>query len=627
MLSSETKFNILFKLFNHRDFTDTRKELFEEQFNTYSSYILNNKQVQLDDIIIPPPSTNTSVVKIINDLELTEDNTVPDHKCWLVCSTPNDLSTRIQNIIPPTYHPSYEVEIYDNNNNRIYTGHECNWHFIYDTGVLVFENDPTEYGFTLPLKINCYYYTGRYVNWVSNTLQCTMDVSRGGSVTWCSGYSSGSTPCPRMFDKWTHTYWESYNIPSPSQVVGAEYAMADIYDVYRYTIYTHSQGMPSDWVFKGYDPVTSTWLDLDTHTGESLNADDVHTFELPNAMSISRFRIEITGTSDGNRCRIRELLVEAICPEGRFTFNSLYDTPSNYIDADRKILHVSETNIEYATHLFYDETPGYGRVIINDTGRPTDQIDSTEGQLILSTTDATKRPIVSLQTHYSGGDQRMGVECWREGVLRGAFMHWYGGHCTGLWDNTSGITYQTNGSEPFVGIRYGSPTLAGPGSVVLNSRSGRYFLQDRGNGYEFAFLLGGTETKQAIYTHYTTGYGVANVFLRTYPRSVSNYIYDHDPSLHYTAWAVWQDRTNVRTTVGIMTHHTTSVHESVCFIVADNTPADTSEIPSYHRRGVVFPKMTTTERDNIPSPVEGLLIYNTDSHTYQFYNGSVWTDM
>ena len=41
-------------------------------------------------------------------------------------------------------------------------------------------------------------------------------------------------------------------------------------------------------------------------------------------------------------------------------------------------------------------------------------------------------------------------------------------------------------------------------------------------------------------------------------------------------------------------------------------------------RGMLIPRMTATQRDAISNPVEGLLIYNTTDHRFDFYNGSVW---
>ena len=41
-------------------------------------------------------------------------------------------------------------------------------------------------------------------------------------------------------------------------------------------------------------------------------------------------------------------------------------------------------------------------------------------------------------------------------------------------------------------------------------------------------------------------------------------------------------------------------------------------------QGFLPPRMTTTQRDAIPSPAEGLVIYNTTTKTLNFYNGTLW---
>ncbi len=42
-------------------------------------------------------------------------------------------------------------------------------------------------------------------------------------------------------------------------------------------------------------------------------------------------------------------------------------------------------------------------------------------------------------------------------------------------------------------------------------------------------------------------------------------------------------------------------------------------------RGFLVPRMTTTQRNNIPGPIPpGLLIYNTDNNRFEFYSGSTW---
>ena len=41
-------------------------------------------------------------------------------------------------------------------------------------------------------------------------------------------------------------------------------------------------------------------------------------------------------------------------------------------------------------------------------------------------------------------------------------------------------------------------------------------------------------------------------------------------------------------------------------------------------KGILFPRMTTVQRDAIASPVAGLVIYNTTTNVLDFYNGTVW---
>lgn len=43
-------------------------------------------------------------------------------------------------------------------------------------------------------------------------------------------------------------------------------------------------------------------------------------------------------------------------------------------------------------------------------------------------------------------------------------------------------------------------------------------------------------------------------------------------------------------------------------------------------KGLLLPRMTTTQRDAI-SPVAGLILYNLTDNKVQFHNGSVWTDL
>ncbi len=44
-------------------------------------------------------------------------------------------------------------------------------------------------------------------------------------------------------------------------------------------------------------------------------------------------------------------------------------------------------------------------------------------------------------------------------------------------------------------------------------------------------------------------------------------------------------------------------------------------------KGALFPRMTTAQRNVIPSPATGLLIYNLDIGCYQYFDGASWFDL
>jgi len=122
-----------------------------------------------------------------------------------------------------------------------------------------------------------------------------------------------------------------------------------------------------------------------------------------------------------------------------------------------------------------------------------------------------------------------------------------------------------------------------------------------------------------------------------------------------SGWKFWSDGT-----FGYLTDNANSVNNLLlfpgggiqvrtsgnanAFAVANTTPANTlmltgagnvgigTAAPSVSAlldmtsttKGVLLPRMTTTQRDAIASPAEGLEIYNLTTHTKDFFNGTVW---
>ncbi|MCB9308331.1 MAG: hypothetical protein H6565_17175 [Lewinellaceae bacterium] len=58
----------------------------------------------------------------------------------------------------------------------------------------------------------------------------------------------------------------------------------------------------------------------------------------------------------------------------------------------------------------------------------------------------------------------------------------------------------------------------------------------------------------------------------------------------------------------------------------DNTTPDPSAMLDVKSsdKGLLIPRMTTTQRDAIASPTAGLIIYNTQDSCFNYYTGAAW---
>src|SRR4051812_35721274 len=58
---------------------------------------------------------------------------------------------------------------------------------------------------------------------------------------------------------------------------------------------------------------------------------------------------------------------------------------------------------------------------------------------------------------------------------------------------------------------------------------------------------------------------------------------------------------------------------------AGNAPNSSAGLDvSFNNKGALIPRLTTVQMDAITSPAVGLLVYNTDCNTINYYNGGSW---
>lgn len=183
MASDEIKVDSAYKKLNRKEYTSTNKRWHEEfpgkPFNIKLS------EVWTEPVPQTPPNVSTDVVEVYDHFELTEDVTVKEKRSWYACSTPGDLSTKLNDWIQPDEQipQQYYVRIYDNTGKQIYVGDPVNWEFDYANGILTFQNSPTS--FAPPFYISGYRYIGKKGD--PDTFVTTLDEAYDGK----SGDGSG----------------------------------------------------------------------------------------------------------------------------------------------------------------------------------------------------------------------------------------------------------------------------------------------------------------------------------------------------------------------------------------------------------------------------------------------------
>ena len=82
----------------------------------------------------------------------------------------------------------------------------------------------------------------------------------------------------------------------------------------------------------------------------------------------------------------------------------------------------------------------------------------------------------------------------------------------------------------------------------------------------------------------------------------------------------------ITATIGLFLSTTSIAQTGVAINASDNPTAAPSAMldVSSTNKGALVPRMTTTQRDAISAPATGLLIYNTTTNQFNYYNGAAW---
>ncbi len=194
---------------------------------------------------------------------------------------------------------------------------------------------------------------------------------------------------------------------------------------------------------------------------------------------------------------------------------------------------------------------------------------------------------------------------------------WENTNLNSLLDNALGINSVTTNNKQ---IAYGSgaSTLAGSDSLVwdftnrrlgINQTSPLYTLHTLGSSYRFENRTGlridAYNSNPSLALPVWAGFGVTN-------------------SLGYVGTVSQDD-------FYIMTDNNNRIYINEFGRVGINTPSGpvvsaTFEVNSTNG-GILFPRMTTSQRDNINLPNDGLVIYNTSTNKLQVRANGLWVDL
>lgn len=176
------------------------------------------------------------------------------------------------------------------------------------------------------------------------------------------------------------------------------------------------------------------------------------------------------------------------------------------------------------------------------------------------------------------------------------------------------VTVGTTDATAVTVSQNGAPVLTSDGDTMLSGStvqveaSGTFLInvrgttgyQDNGNSVAVGHASGGTtniSSEQGTYIRASDGY----VEIQTVTPGLTKIGAPSDPSALF-----------IEAVRGVSVNKQSQAHPSAVLDIVSTS------------RGVLLPRMTTTQRDAIASPGEGLEIYNLTLHKKQFFNGTTW---
>ena len=151
-IGTEVKIDRAWKLALDKAMTAVEKAFYEELYS--SGRIVHKDEVWKDDVdSSPAQAVADGIAEQKDHFVLTEITSVSGKRAWVA----EFNGQRLTDWISPKFGQGYTVELFDQDNNQIYTTDSCNWVFDYKAGILFLE-------FTKPgvtsFKISGYIYTG-----------------------------------------------------------------------------------------------------------------------------------------------------------------------------------------------------------------------------------------------------------------------------------------------------------------------------------------------------------------------------------------------------------------------------------------------------------------------------------